>query len=227
MWFKTGFTLIILLLCTGVTAQDTHMFSHKQNALILYNRFRAGYEDMIIIDKTNQKLYLIKNGTYINTFEIGLSINKRKQTIYHNWSTPEGDFFVCKKAKTKRYYKFLAISYPNYHAAEYGLRKKIINNNQYAHIIDNLNNKKCPPWNTKLGGSIGIHGEKKISVSLLTFSIGKKFNWTRGCISLNNDDMDELYELVKTGTRVIIYNGLNDNKKENKALRYFIETFLY
>jgi lipoprotein-anchoring transpeptidase ErfK/SrfK len=49
-----------------------------------------------------------------------------------------------------------------------------------------------PPWDTRLGGEIFIHGH------------GASRDWTRGCIALDNEDMRELYGLVDVGTPVTI-----------------------
>ncbi|MCX6269950.1 MAG: L,D-transpeptidase [Bacteroidetes bacterium] len=54
-----------------------------------------------------------------------------------------------------------------------------------------------PPQDTPLGGGIGIHGwngEWDESDRYLTF----------GCISLHQKDLEELYDLVDTGTRIRI-----------------------
>ncbi|MBI3785287.1 MAG: L,D-transpeptidase, partial [Deltaproteobacteria bacterium] len=49
-----------------------------------------------------------------------------------------------------------------------------------------------------IGGAIGIHGAEDEGLNR------RGVNWTEGCISLFNRDVDELYELVSIGTRVVI-----------------------
>jgi lipoprotein-anchoring transpeptidase ErfK/SrfK len=53
--------------------------------------------------------------------------------------------------------------------------------------------------NATIGGLIEIHGtgseEKRID---------KRTNWTSGCITLSNKNMDTLYENVHIGTPIII-----------------------
>ena len=54
--------------------------------------------------------------------------------------------------------------------------------------------------NAKIGGGIGIHGtwpNDNIVVDDFT-------NWTEGCISLKNYDIDELFSYLPVGTKVII-----------------------
>ena len=52
----------------------------------------------------------------------------------------------------------------------------------------------------KIGGGIAIHGtwpNDNIVVDGYT-------NWTQGCVSLRNADMDEVYGYIQPGTTVII-----------------------
>ncbi|HUQ64948.1 MAG TPA: L,D-transpeptidase, partial [Flavitalea sp.] len=52
----------------------------------------------------------------------------------------------------------------------------------------------------KIGGGIGIHGtwpHDNIVVDDYT-------NWTQGCVSLRNEDIDEIFGFIEPGTRVTI-----------------------
>jgi len=51
-----------------------------------------------------------------------------------------------------------------------------------------------PPQNTRLGGEIYIHGHGDTGEP----------QGTRGCIALNNADMQDLYDRVAIGTSVAI-----------------------
>ncbi|MEL6652101.1 MAG: L,D-transpeptidase, partial [Bacteroidota bacterium] len=52
----------------------------------------------------------------------------------------------------------------------------------------------------KIGGEIGIHG-----VPLgYDYAIDEQMNWTLGCISLRNADLEELIPLVEVGMKVLI-----------------------
>ncbi len=51
-----------------------------------------------------------------------------------------------------------------------------------------------------IGGEIGIHGVPKGGDNL----IDERSNWTWGCVSLKNDDVNEIYQFVKQGTLVEI-----------------------
>ena len=56
------------------------------------------------------------------------------------------------------------------------------------------------PANARIGGSIGIHGTWPHE----DFQIDRYRNWTMGCISMKNSDVQELYRYINSGTKVII-----------------------
>ena len=49
---------------------------------------------------------------------------------------------------------------------------------------------RAPPWNTPLGGAIGIHGG------------GGSSDWTLGCVAVENAEIEELWDVVRLGTNV-------------------------
>jgi len=117
--------------------------------------------------------------------------------------TPEGSFFVCSKNPRSKYYKALGISYPSKEDAMRGLRQGLITRDQYEAIALSIDHGERPPWFTKLGGAVCIHGG----------GIGR--DWTRGCIALRNADIQELFEVVHIGTPITIISGLPE---DNTAL---------
>jgi lipoprotein-anchoring transpeptidase ErfK/SrfK len=68
---------------------------------------------------------------------------------------------------------------------------------------DKFNDRKAKgiiPKNAKIGGSIGIHGTWPHE----DFAVDRFQNWTEGCISMKNDHVIELYNMIPNGTRVTI-----------------------
>jgi lipoprotein-anchoring transpeptidase ErfK/SrfK len=56
------------------------------------------------------------------------------------------------------------------------------------------------PRSAKIGGGIAIHGtwpNDNLVVDDFT-------NWTQGCVSLKNEDLDELEAFLPIGTKVVI-----------------------
>jgi hypothetical protein len=107
--------------------------------------------------------------------------------------TPEGSYYVCTRNANSSYYLSLGISYPNREDGIAGYDAGLIDKGQRDTILAAIKGGKCPPWNTKLGGAIMIHGG------------GSQNDWTAGCIAVENDVMDILWECCKMGTKIQIY----------------------
>lgn len=107
--------------------------------------------------------------------------------------TPEGSYYVCTRNANSSFYKSLGVSYPNKDDASAAFEDGRITKSQQDTILSAIDNKACPPWNTPLGGAIMIHG------------CGSGSDWTAGCIAVENDIMDILWECCKMGTKILIY----------------------
>ena len=60
------------------------------------------------------------------------------------------------------------------------------------HIVSAIEKGQCPDWNTALGGAIMIHG------------CGSSSDWTAGCVAVDNDVMDLLFDYCPIGTKITI-----------------------
>lgn len=147
----------------------------------------------IEIKKKERQLLLYSDGKVEKTYRIGLG---RKPTGTKekegDMRTPEGAHYICSKNPKSSFHLSLGLSYPNITDARRGFEKGLITQKQYSKIEKAIKRKKKPLWNTELGGEIFIHGD------------GSKTDWTLGCIALDNDDIDELFDRVKVKTHVII-----------------------
>jgi murein L,D-transpeptidase YafK len=99
--------------------------------------------------------------------------------------TPEGEFRIKSKYPHKSWSKFIWIDYPN--AASWTKHNEAIK-------------KGLIPLDSQIGGEVGIHGVPKNC----DYVIDQRQNWTWGCISLKNKDIDELYEVVSSNTQIKI-----------------------
>jgi len=153
------------------------------------------------ISKRTRRLLLYSDGAVVRLYKIALGFNpiddKGRQG---DGCTPEGEFYICQKNSQSEYYLSLGISYPNAEDAERGLRKGIITHQQYEAIMLALRFYEVPPWDTPLGGAIAIHG------------CGSGGDWTLGCIALDNENIEELYTIVPTGTPVFIYSDIPSDR---------------
>ena len=147
----------------------------------------------IVITKGERRLRLYSGDKLIRVHSIGLGFaptgDKEREG---DGRTPEGDFYVCTRNERSRFYRALGLSYPNRPAAVRGLRDRLISRAEHDAIVRAIDEGVRPPWNTKLGGEIMIHGS------------GAKSDWTLGCVALEDDSMRELFDHVPLGTRVRI-----------------------
>jgi murein L,D-transpeptidase YafK len=107
-------------------------------------------------------------------------------------ATPEGEFYICYKNSESKYHRFLGLSYPNIEDAERGVREKLISSTEYQQIRDAITERKCPPWKTALGGEVGLHGPCP------------NVTWTHGCVAMNVEQIERLYDLLDIGDEVTI-----------------------
>ncbi len=159
----------------------------------------------IVIDRKNYKLNLYSHGILIKDYKavFGKNNNVIKTTADDN-VTPIGDYKICAIDTTSHYHKFLHLNYPNERDAAEALARGYINHDEFSSILLSAKLNECPPTETRLGSSIGIHGIGKYNIIFknLPFS----FNWTDGSIAVSNESIDELYSVVKIGTPVKIIN---------------------
>jgi lipoprotein-anchoring transpeptidase ErfK/SrfK len=96
----------------------------------------------------------------------------------------------------------MGLSYPDVKHAESGLREKLISPGEYTSIRQAIEERQQPPWGTRLGGAVGIHGRMLDGAD--TPEYYSVLNWTDGCIALDNADVDEIFSVASLGTPVTI-----------------------
>ena len=155
----------------------------------------------IIVYKSKKLMEIYKNGRLYLTQNILLSpFWHEKKQMHGDKRTPEGEYYVCCKKDKSKYNLFIGISYPNDLDALYALKKDLISVKEFISIDRAIKNREKPPWNTKLGGYIGIHGTGKDR----EFESKWKINWTDGCIAINDDALIGVYNIVEIGTPIMI-----------------------
>lgn len=147
----------------------------------------------ILISKSKRRLVVLRGQKELRSFPIVLGSepdgDKQREG---DGRTPTGTFYVCQKNAKSKYYLFIGLSYPNKEDAARGVRDRLITRQQHDAIVQAIAKHRTPPWYTRLGGEIGLHGG------------GTAWDWTRGCVALDNGDMRELYALMRIGTSVTI-----------------------
>lgn len=152
----------------------------QKNTTLAYNLSKKG-QTVILVDKIQSTIVILKGGKEFKTFPAEFGKSWMGDKLYAgDKATPEGVYKVMEKkskAKTK-YYKALLINYPN---------------NEDQQRFNRMVKSGEISRRTNIGGLIEIHGDG-----------GKGVNWTDGCIALENNEMDVVYNQCSVNTPVII-----------------------
>ncbi|GHD67040.1 L,D-transpeptidase family protein [Jeongeupia chitinilytica] len=114
-------------------------------------------------------------------------------------TTPRGDYRIRAIRKSHRFITFYELDYPKTAQAEQAFREGRMSA-QTRDLITGQNDAGArAAQNSILGGWIGIHG-----VGRGNMDIHRSFNWTDGCIALDNDALAAFGEWAEVGMRVEI-----------------------
>lgn len=134
-------------------------------------------------------MYVYEDVTLIKIYKVVFGNDDMgDKRIEGDRKTPEGTFRILSKRYDNRWNRFLLLDYPN----ESSYSK--FQNRQARGEISQA---------ATIGNGIGIHGVEKTS-GITDVYVEKRINWTLGCISMKTEDVNELYEVLKVGTPVVI-----------------------
>lgn len=193
-------------LCLSIIA-GTVLWVGPPNCVLADSRALLQEDLSLVILKGRQVLELRENGSRLKTYRVCLGLDPiGHKTSVGDKKTPEGTYFICLKSTESKFHRFLGISYPGEHDAQAAFEKGLISLDERNAILQKVRQGEAPPWDTKLGGWIGIHGYPTNEYYRRWASIlfPKPQNWTDGCIALWNFEIDELFTIVGLGTPVRI-----------------------
>jgi lipoprotein-anchoring transpeptidase ErfK/SrfK len=136
--------------------------------------------DRILIEKSARRLMLISQGEVLKTYKIALGGNPigPKERQGDN-KTPEGTYVIDARNRDSRFHLSLHISYPN-----------------------ERDKTRARELGISPGGDIMIHGIK--NGSSWVGDAHAEVDWTKGCIAVMNDEIEEIAKLAPNGTIVEI-----------------------
>jgi murein L,D-transpeptidase YafK len=157
----------------------------------------------LVVDRSNFSLNLYEGEILIKSYRasFGRILNAPKMRA-NDGATPVGTYRICSVDSLSRYHKFFKINYPNLDDAGEALKKGWISQKEFNEIKFQYYYESCTEHHRILGGNIGIHGIGKFNYILKNLPF--VFNWTDGSVALSDEDIDELYPLIKIGTKVVI-----------------------
>lgn len=156
----------------------------------------------LIIDIYRKELYVVPSSLHPAEYKAGDFAFKTYPVITGRNShlgtkeregdqrTPRGDYYICTINEQSQFTLFFGISYPDVKDALWGFENEIITQEQKEKILRASALKERPPWDTPLGGEVGIHGG------------GIDRDGTRGCIGMRDEDVLDLKQFIKTGMPV-------------------------
>ncbi len=156
----------------------------------------------ITVYKERQELWLYRGATLTKIYPVFLGSRPGDKRTRGDNRTPEGDYRVVEKKTSDKFHRFLGIDYPNLEDADRAFNEGKLTADQWVEILHANTKGVKPPWNTPLGGFVGIHGigdDEGVKLQ----AIGD-WNWTNGCVALRNHHVEELFQRVPLGTVVRI-----------------------
>lgn len=140
----------------------------------------------IVIDKSDYELYVYDAKGWYATYPVVFGNNSlADKKMEGDRNTPEGSFRIASKRVHDKWTRFLGLDYPTPESlARFNERKR----------------RGEIPSSARPGAGIGIHGVWPHE----DFVVDRYKNWTNGCISLKNSDVEDLYRYVPVGTPVTI-----------------------
>ncbi len=142
--------------------------------------FGADVIDSVLVEKANRTMSLLSHGKVIKKYRISLGFEPLgAKTQQGDGRTPEGKYRLDFRNSKSQFYKSLHISYPN------------------AKDRESARKRHVSP-----GGDVFVHGLGS-NYSWVESSHTLR-DWTAGCIAVTNQEIDEIWKLVKDGTEIEI-----------------------
>ncbi len=136
--------------------------------------------DKVLVLKSRHQLQLMSGGQALKTYRVSLGKNPRGPKEHEgDMRTPEGFYWLDWRKVSDRFNLAIHVSYPN--------------------VTDAA---KARSAGVAAGGMIMIHGTPDSEDYPEWYF--NTLDWTDGCIAMKNQDMRELWSMVKDGTLIEI-----------------------
>src|SRR5579863_4536731 len=136
--------------------------------------------DRILVEKSKRTMTLFSGDAVVKTYQVALGgdpVGPKRREGDHK--TPEGFYTIDSKNAHSIFHLALHVSYPS-----------------------EADRKRARKLGVSPGGAIMIHGLPKEFAYL--GALHRKTDWTDGCIAVTDEEIEEIWKLVKIGTPVEI-----------------------
>ncbi len=144
----------------------------------------------VSVFKKRHELLVYYKGRFFKKYDavFGRNLDLGAKLWAQDRRTPEGVYYIEEKYPSARFHWFMRLNYPN-------LVDRVRYETMKINGVIPVDSEGKSPL---VGSAIGIHGT---DVPILNAG---HINWTTGCISVNNKDIEDLERLLPVGTIVII-----------------------
>ena len=136
--------------------------------------------DMVVVEKEQRKLHLMRNGKPFRSFDIALGMypigDKRNEG---DQKTPEGSYWLDMRNPDSDFFLSIHVSYP-----------------------DATDRREARSEGLNPGGQIMIHGQPNNPTYSEAYYA--KEDWTNGCIAISNSDMIDIWLMTPENVRIEI-----------------------
>ena len=140
----------------------------------------------VLVEKSKFRLTVFHDLEPVKSYPVVFGSSPTGDKLHEgDRKTPEGIYYIRDLYPHPSWSKFIWIDYP---------RSESWREHFQAKLSGRIG------WLRPIGGQIGIHGVPTGEDSI----IEQRLNWTWGCISLKNQDVDEVYSFVGNGTLIEI-----------------------
>jgi len=140
------------------------------------------FADQVVVRKSQRKLQLLNDSQVLREYRIGLGDSPRGHKFQEgDERTPIGSYILDWRNPNSSFRKSIHISYPN-----------------------EQDRAMASAMGVSPGGMIMIHGQPNYITSKRILKEYEGRDWTDGCIAVTNEEIDEIWRLVKDGTPIHI-----------------------
>ncbi len=136
--------------------------------------------DAVVVEKASRRMYLKQNGMVLRAYDIALGFEPEgHKTQRGDGRTPEGRYTLDFRNPNSQFHRSMRVSYPS--------REDVA---------------RAERLGVDPGNNIMIHGLPDDWAWMGRHH--RRHDWTEGCIAVTNEEMDEIWAMVDTGTPIYI-----------------------
>lgn len=189
---KTLLTLVTTLLassvsmaagfCDDITVIDKMAHLNAEE----FEQFKSSNQaiDRIVVSKDRKTLYTVKGDVVLKSYQVAFGGNPFGHKQFEgDQKTPEGIYTIDYKNPKSAFYLGLHVSYPNRQDESFAQSK-----------------------GRSAGGNIMVHGfpSKDKTKRVIVENVHPMYNWTDGCMAVTDQEIYEIYNMVRVGTTIEI-----------------------